>query len=310
MKYEDYQFEVPKEQVDENEFDIEKWRCEHPVDYLKTMHLIDMFPDKNIAFTAVYKVMRMYVPDTLYKYYSLTDNIQLNEQKFETLQQNKIFTCEAKYLNDPFDNKAYFYNHNKLKKYDELKEHDGRLIEDFSSFSKVTALTSNKVNSMPMWAQYSNNHQGFCISYEMQNEKNMQLSSCTFPVQYTDERIDVTSLMIKQMDNILNQAEIQTSRGIKKIKIDDLSLIFMTALFTNIKYISWSYENEFRCTISDSEKKESYVSAFPKEIFIGMNCMSTYREKLINIGKKLGIPVYQMIYDELSWDFNLVPKKI
>ena len=108
MKYEDYQFEVPKEQVDENEFDIEKWRCEHPVDYLKTMHLIDMFPDKNIAFTAVYKVMRMYVPDTLYKYYSLTDNIQLNEQKFETLQQNKIFTCEAKYLNDPFDNIAYF----------------------------------------------------------------------------------------------------------------------------------------------------------------------------------------------------------
>lgn len=46
---------------------------------------------------------------------------------------------------------------------------------------------------MPMWAHYANNHAGFCVSYDM--KENKQLSGCTFPVQYTNQRIDITSLM-------------------------------------------------------------------------------------------------------------------
>lgn len=131
-----------------------------------------MCPDRDTAFETIYRVIRLYIPDTLYKYYSLTDDTELNKKKFETLQNNKIFICEAKYLNDPFDNKAYYYNHKKLKIYVVLKKYNGRLIDDFSSYNQVTALTSNKVNSLPMWTHYSNNHQGFCISCEMSNDKN------------------------------------------------------------------------------------------------------------------------------------------
>lgn len=308
MKYEDYKLEIPEVIVDEIDFDIEEWRSEQPVDYLKMMHLIDSLPDRSLAFSVIYKVMRLYIPDTLYKYYSLTDNINLNEQKFETLQNKKIYTCEAKYLNDPFDNKAYFYNNNELKKYEVLKEHDGRLIEDFSMFSKVTALTSNKINSMPMWAHYSNNHQGFCVSYDMRSKENLELSSCTFPVQYTDERIDITSIMMEQMENLLKQTAIQTSGGAKEIIIEDLSIIFMTSLFANIKHASWSYENEFRCTLGIGKERSSYVNAVPKEIFIGMQCVPTHRDKLISLGRELEIPVYQMTYEELNMEFNLVPK--
>lgn len=310
MKIEDYHFEIPEEPVDEKNFDIEKWRLENPVDYLKAVRLIDMFPDKNIAFDAIYKVMRYYLPDTLYKYYSLTDNISLNEQKFETLQQEKIFTCEAKFLNDPFDNKAYYYDNHKLKKFDVLKEHEGFLIDDFSSFSKVTALTSNKTNSMPMWAHYSNNHQGFCVSYDMKDERNIQLKSCTFPIQYSEERIDVTSLMIKQIETIFREGSIQVSQGKKEIELNDLSLVYMISLFTNIKHASWSYENEFRCTIGISEEISPYINAYPKEIYVGMKCNKTYKDKLISIGKELDIPVYQMTYDELSSDFNLTTSRL
>lgn len=306
MKYEDYKFEIPKEPVDEKDFDIEKWRSEQPVDYLKIMHLVDRLSGRYNIFESVYKATRMYIPDTLYKYYSLTDNIQLNEQKFDTLHQKKIYTSEAKYLNDPFDNKAYFYNHKELNKYEVLKEYDGRLIDDFSSFTKVAALTSNKINSMPMWAHYSNNHQGFCVSYGMEDKENFKLSSCTFPVQYTNERIDVTSAM----NNLLNQIDIQSSKGFKEIQIDDLSLIFMMTLFVNIKHISWSYENEFRCALGIDKETSQYITAVPKEIFIGMECIPTYRDKLVTIGKDMGVPVYQMTYDELSEDFNLVPKML
>lgn len=310
MKFEDYKFERSKELVDEKDIDIERWRSENPVDYLKIMHLINSIPDKNIAFKSIYSIMQLYVPETLYKYYSLTDDVKLNEQKFETLNKSMIFTNEAKWLNDPFDNKAYYYNHNKLKKYTNLKEHDGRLIDDFSSFSKVAALTSNEVNSMPMWAHYSNNHQGFCVSYDMKEERNLQLRSCTFPVQYTDQRTDITSIMVDQVENILNERDNQLSKGIKEIRIGDLTLVFLTALFVNIKHTSWSYENEFRCTLGISDKISPYVTAFPKEIYIGLKCIPKYRDELIKIGRELDIPIYQMVFSELNPEFTLVSKRL
>ena len=120
------------------------------MDYLKAMFLINRSANKNEVFKAIYQVTRLYIPDILFKYYSLSDNISLNEQKLETLREKKIFMSEAKYLNDPFDNKAYFYNPTKLKKYEWLSNYDGRLIDDFSSFCRITSLTSNQINSMPM----------------------------------------------------------------------------------------------------------------------------------------------------------------
>lgn len=105
MKIEDIKYSMPNEVLDEINFDINKWRKDNPVDYLKAVYLINSSPDKNITFKAIYKVMRMYIPDTLYKYYSLTDDVNLNNQKFDTLLNKKIFMSESKYLNDPFDNK-------------------------------------------------------------------------------------------------------------------------------------------------------------------------------------------------------------
>ncbi|SFM12972.1 hypothetical protein SAMN02983006_02868 [Halanaerobium salsuginis] len=53
-----------------------------------------------------------------------------------------------------------------------------------------------------------------------------------------------------------------------------------------------------------------YVSAAPKEIYIGMNCMSSYTDRIIKIANALEIPVYKMIFDELSSNFNLIFKKL
>ena len=43
---------------------------------------------------------------------------------------------------------------------------------------------------MTMWAHYSNNHQGLCVSYDMTVKENILLKGCTFPIQYVDKRID------------------------------------------------------------------------------------------------------------------------
>lgn len=182
------------------------------------------------------------------------------------------------------------------------------MIDDFSYFNKVSSLTSNDVNSMPMWAHYTNNHAGFCVSYDMKS--NVELSSNTFPIQYTDQRIDITSLMDKQVQKIIQEINTQTEKGKKQVVINDLSIIYMALLFVNIKHISWSYEREFRCTVSRNAKGMPYISAVPKEIYIGMNCPQTYVDKIIKIANTLQIPIYRMQFDEFNEEFNLSAKKI
>lgn len=303
MKIEDIKYDIHNEVGEQKDFDIEKWRKENPMDYLKALYLINTSSNKDEVFMWIYKITRKYIPDTLFKYYSLTDDIQLNKRKLDTLSQRKIFMADAKYLNDPFDNKAFFYKHHELKKYERLKNCDGKIIDDFSAFNKVTSLTANDVYSMPMWAHYSNNHRGFCISYDMKS--NNELSACTFPIQYTDQRIDITKLIENQIISMTNEFNIQSSKGNKRILLNDLSLIYLSSLLCNLKHISWSYENEFRCTTGATAKGMPYISATPKEIYIGMNCLPKYEKKLINIANTLKIPIYKMYFDEFNEKFDL-----
>lgn len=154
-----------------------------------------------------------------------------------------------------------------------------------------------------MWAHYSNNHTGFCVSYDM--KLNVALSSCTFPVQYCNQRIDVTSLMEQQAKMLISEIEKQSTLGNKQILINDLSIIYMTSLFCNLKHSSWSYENEFRCTTGAMAKGMPYIKASPKEIFIGMNCCPKYSNQLAEIATALNIPIHRMAFDECSSQFGL-----
>lgn len=308
MRIEDLHYTVPEKELDEGNFNFERWRIEKPMDYLKAMYLINTSSNKNEVFNTIYQITRLYIPETLFKYYSLTDNITLNEEKLKTLEQKNIFMSDIKYLNDPFDNKAYFYKSDVLKKYKRLSIHDGKLIDDFSTFVKISSLTANSFDSMPMWAHYANNHTGYCVSYDM--KENIQLSSNTFPIQYSKQRIDITSLMDQQAKKIIHELETQLKQRKKQILLDDLTLVILTSFLGNIKHLSWSYENEFRCTVGAIAEGMPYLPATPKEIFIGMNCVSTYEDKIIRIGKKLNIPVYKMIFDDLSSDYDLKVKRL
>lgn len=105
----------------EQEFDVIKWRAENPMDYIKAMDIINQSSNKADVFKWIYRVTRLHIPDKLYKYYSFTDDVDLNDSKLNTLQNKKIFMSEVKSLNDPFDSKAYFYRPEVLSKYERLK---------------------------------------------------------------------------------------------------------------------------------------------------------------------------------------------
>ena len=158
---------------------------------------------------------------------------------------------------------------------------------------------------MPMWAHYANNHRGFCVAYDMKDQANITLAGCTFPIQYTDDRLDITSFMKEYMNMVSLEVERQSAQGRKEIIISDLSLIYVSQFLCNIKHSTWSYEKEFRCTNGTNTEGMPYIDAVPKAIYIGMNCNEKNKKELIEIAKILSIPVYQMQLEELSENFSL-----
>ncbi len=319
MKIEDLYYSLSALPVDEKNFDLVKWEKENPIDYFKFLFILfqsdqidKTIPEalaRQVAFNVIYKTSRLYIPNTLYKFYSLTEDKDLNEKKLETLQNKKIYMSDIEDFNDPFDSKAFYYDPARLKKIKRLASHGGRLIDDFTAILKTTSLTENDVNSLPMWAHYSNNHHGFCIAYDMKNPYNTAFSACTFKVQYTDQRLDISSFMEKYVGMTADLIEKQQAQGKKQILISDLSIAYFPELLSNVKHESWQYEKEYRCTMGAKSEGMPYVDAMPKEIYIGMKCLPQYAFKLNKIAKKLHIPVYQMKFDELSEEYKLNARK-
>lgn len=316
MKIEDINYILPTAEIASDGFDKERWLQGNPIDYFKLIYILfnttknsptDMPRNivMNVAFELLYSVTRIYIPDILYKFYSLNDDEELNEKKFSTLQNKQIFMSAIKDFNDPFDGKAFFYDSNQLADIKSLEHVNGKIIDDFTAFHRGTALTENNTSCMPMWAHYSNNHQGFCVAYDMKNPENTALAGCAFPVQYTDERLDITSFMKEYVSMVASEIKKKTAYRIEQIIRNDLSLVYVAQLLCNIKHSTWSYEKEFRCTMGAQSKGMPYVDAVPKAIYIGMNCKEQNRKKLIAIAKKLSIPVYQMQIDELSESYSL-----
>lgn len=210
-------------------------------------------------------------------------------------------------FNDPFDGKAFFYNPRQLADIERLRPHGGKMVDDFTSYIRVACLTANGVQSMPMWAHYSNNHSGFCVAYDVGS--NSLLNSLTFPVQYTDERLDMTSFMHKLAERICFDLDKQITLGTERIISSGTLVSCIALLMYNVKHSSWSYEKEFRCVAASSAEGMPFIDAKPKEIYIGMNCASAHAKRLLEIGTSWNIPVYKMFLDECSETFNLVARQ-
>ena len=320
MKIENLNNKFEEKNIDEANFDIEKWRVENPIDYYKLTSILLNAPNvSNLipheialarAFDTIYQIIRLHIPNTLFKYYSLTDNNELNEKKIETLANNLIYMSCIKDFNDPFDGKAFFYNPKSLNSIKRLRKCKGKIIDDFTDFNRGTSFTANDMNCMPMWAHYSNNHHGFCVAYDMKDPRNKVLSSCTFPVQYTNERLDITSYMKTYVEMIDAQINRESKMGIKQHIIKDLSLIYLSTYLCNIKHSTWSYEKEFRCTMGAKAKGMPYTEAYPNAIYVGINCSKENQKKLVNIAKKIEVPIYKMEFNELSESYKFGLKKL
>jgi hypothetical protein len=286
------------------EQEIEKYRNENQMDYVKAIELLHTYRGDSEVFKTIYKITRLHIPKVVYKYMALNEDDNLNKLKFNSLSEHKIFLASPKRLNDPFEANAFFYRKESLAKIERLKRWEGRIIDDFGGYILLTSFTSLGVNSMPMWAHYTNNHSGFCVAYDTTISENIQLQGTIMRVQYVKERIDVTAIVeqhIRELENLINE---RISKGNKVIVSDNLIMVFIITFLSCLKHDSWSYENELRCIIGSNAKGAPYIVGKPQSIYVGKNCTKENKKILVDIAKVSGIPIYEMEFEEYTTNYE------
>lgn len=101
-KIEDLVLEMPIEKIDENNWNLEEWRKKYPMDYYKALRILLEANNGIVAteiFKAIYQITRLHVPEVLYKYFSLSNDEDLNKKKFQTISEGKIFMSECRSAN-------------------------------------------------------------------------------------------------------------------------------------------------------------------------------------------------------------------
>lgn len=308
MKISDYNELLPEKKAKYNIEDcssVEEWRKKVPMDYFAAVCILlkaDKGIERDELFKTIYQVSCVHTPKRIYKYCSLSDDKKLNEAKFITLVDKKIFMSSIDDFNDPFDGKGFYYDKKALMKYGNLSECNGEIV-DFQKLIKCTCFSGNGVNSMPMWAHYSNNHKGYCIEYDV--EENDALKGFVLPIQYTDDRLDITEELIRIAEDVskLNQEKFDSE--IYKYISQEMTIVYLSTLLYHVKHTAWSYEDEYRLFLPSNTLLNPYISASPKAIYVGLNCDADNIERLKQIGDYLDVPVYKMHFDENDGKFEL-----
>lgn len=293
-----------------DDFDIEQYRKASPMDYIKAIYILNNCSNKDEVFHWIYQITRLHIPNTLYKYFSLTNDGNLNNLKMQALSEKKIFLADSEDFNDPFDNKAFYYRNEELKRFKELRPFNGHIGNEIMFSSRATSFTKAEFNSMPMWAHYANNYQGFCVSYNMKEIGNIELSACTMPIQYTDERIDITNIVVNCVDLVLKEKQRQMGEGRKKIVINDFMIIYTISFLQNIKHSSWQYEQEYRCSAGKTSIGMPFIKAIPSGIYAGEKCSIVNLERLCNIARHLCVPLYRLEFKGHNNNFQMEPMRI
>lgn len=129
---------------------------------------------------------------------------------------------------------------------------------------------------MLMWAHYANNHQGFCIEYEVPSytDPYIQIFHNLMPVIYSSERISVIEQCVRSLQP-------------PGLTADILWDIYKYGLL--MKSIDWKYQNEWRLISCDNllSSDSDYNCKFfqIKKVYLGNRMNSHDRLKIIEICK-------------------------
>lgn len=149
---------------------------------------------------------------------------------------------------------------------------------------------SEVYESMLMWSHYAQNHTGYCIEYDF--EENDMFNKHLFPVLYTKDRYAISKT------DMLNE---------------NTGWIYETICR---KADMWSYEKEWRIVTANFNKVIPQKLKHPngkyvldlknniKTFYLGAKICEDFKDEIIQFGNKNNIDIYQMILSPNSYELN------
>ena len=276
---------------------------------------MDRMEYKNMIFTEGHQELQEYrkknSPKKLYKYFPLQDIMlskktcnylkEENDKKLNSLKNNQFWLSTRKALNDPYELKAMFYT----KEYLEENNIDFDYTTTMDKLFNGTLIGcfTTKLDNMPMWAHYGNNHQGFVVEYDVINPK------LIYPICYSDERMNMDEDLVEMakldVERIMSREVFLKDREKMKVFNDLVDRARHNCIF---KRKEWMYEDEYR--ILWHKKIANKIECFQtengallpneelglkaKSVYLGMKCSKEYEVELIDITKSLDIDIFKM----------------
>lgn len=254
---------------------------------------------------------KLEVPDKLYKFVWLGNDEAENGKRFLTLRNRQIWISPIDALNDPYEFRTIRVDEEKLiaahYPKDLIQAFKDMLYEDLLWLG-VSSLSEDGNKSMPMWAYYSNNQQGFCVEYEVDDPQ------CIYKVSYENERVSVALLLAEYFSEFRKLQDKTGKQGeFNQHTVDQIIRILRGQL--HMKHCSWSHEKEYRIIFPLQKDNETgqfqgwnadldKVGLRTSRIIVGLNCQDKHLEKLNTISNELdlGNAYKQELSETMFWE--------
>lgn len=224
------------------------------------------------------------IPSKLIKFIWLDGKgTESDEKKLTSLSKEEIWFSHISQLNDPYEFKGMVLDKNKFRDAGYPEELILEYEKEFS-FNEwgVTCLSGKEIDYLPMWAYYTNNHQGYCVEYDVIKK------DCIHKVLYEPKRIPVASLIVEYAKAI-KRALAMGKTSTEETRF--LGQVFMQILFIKSKH--WEHEHEYRIAypIDNNVGKCVPISSLglrTSKIIAGINCAEDIVDRLNDIAKSIG----------------------
>ena len=258
---------------------IEKWKLEAFEGVV--------YPSSPLYFNDPYDCEFCIHPDALLEILDRQTYIKILEEQFRLKPKEKKKILNTKNIGSTIQ--QILRNHGvKLQKslVNVLQDKLNSSMSEVKDSVRVVCL-SEVYDSILMWSHYAQNHTGFCIEYDF--EENNMFYKRLYPVKYTTDRYAISKADMSHSN----------TRWIYKTICSKSDV--------------WSYEKEWRIVTANFEKmglknlEGKYVFDLKtniKAFYLGAKIAENFKEEIIKFGKNNNIHVYQMILSPNSYELN------
>lgn len=174
-----------------------------------------------------------------------------------------------------------------------------------------------------LWLKYANQHKGFAVSYDLENEENLRcgkqaecvncrrhmVSTPVYPIYYSDKKYDATKFayflsICKMVGNNLNE------ELFKNITTDMGNQMWEREKITLIKKACHRYDKEWRMIASSINIEVPVMKVWiPAAVILGLSMTKSDEAQVIGTAYQAGIKKIYKCYinDEGNLDARLIP---